>query len=98
MVVAYELIRGLLEFVANLVGLNGIAIGTTAGALVGLYYVRELSGVFVLLARYARVLSIVGFALLIVLVGGSALGIVEISNFSDLVGMVTDQFHMVIKR
>lgn len=88
MLVVYELVRSVLELVANQIGVGGIAVGALSVGVVGLYYTRELAGVFVLLARYARVASIVGAALLVVIVGGSYLGVLELQDVGTLVESV----------
>ncbi|WP_226010515.1 hypothetical protein [Halomicrobium salinisoli] len=75
-----EIIAAILGWIASFVGLEGIAIGALATAVVGLYYLREMAGVFVLLARYARVLSLILAALLVVLVGGTATGAIDLEG------------------
>lgn len=70
-----ELLAWVLELVASTLGINGLAIGAVATTSVSLYYLREMSGVFVLLARYARMVSILGFGLLIALLAATALGV-----------------------
>ncbi|WP_226023226.1 hypothetical protein [Halomicrobium salinisoli] len=80
-----EIVAMLLEWIASFVGLEGIAIGALATAVVGLYYLREMAGVFVLLARYARVLSLILAALLVVLVGGTATGAIELDGIGPIV-------------
>lgn len=91
-----EILSALLELVASLVGVEGVAIGALATATVGLYYLREVAGVFVLLARYARVLSIIGAVLLLVLVGGDAIGALELGGVVSAFGQLAKQLGKVI--
>lgn len=84
MAVVYELVKMLIEFLATHLGVEGIAIGTLAAVVVGLWYLREVADVFVVLARYARVLSLVGAVVLLLLVGGSALGYIELSGADSI--------------
>jgi len=72
-----EVVEFVLEFLASTVGLDGIAIGALATTVAVLWYVREAADLFVLLARYARLLSIIGAVVLVLVVGGTASGVVE---------------------
>lgn len=81
-----ELVRMLLEWLAATFGLNGLAIGTTALATVGLWYLRELSNVLAAAAVYARVASLVMFGLLVVLVAGTVTGVLDFTADSSALG------------
>lgn len=80
-----ELIARGLEFVADFLGVHGLAIGVLATALVALYYVREAADAFVLLARWARMLSIIGGIVLALYVAGVVTGVVETGSLRSLV-------------
>ena len=90
--VVYELVAWALGALVNTVGLGGIAIGALAAAVVALWYLRELADVLVVVARYSRTLSILGFLLLVVLVGGDVLGVVEF-DAESLFNRFTEVLH-----
>lgn len=81
-----ELVRGMLEFI----GVKGIAIGVLVPALVGLYYLREVAELFVLLARYARILSIIGVVVLVLYVAGTVSGFVDTGSAASVVGSLVN--------
>jgi len=89
-VVAYELIKTLLELLASTVGLEGVAIGALAAGLVGLYYLREVAGLLVHIARYSRIISVVGLVLLVVFTLGSAAGVVEFGSIGTLINELNE--------
>ncbi len=84
--VIVDFVEFVLHWLAETVGLNGLAIGTTALATVGLWYLREISDVLATLAVYARVASAVMFAFLLVLVVGTATGVIDLSADSSALG------------
>lgn len=86
-----KLLEPVLAWLAEQLGANGLAIGLIATATVALYYLREVSGVFVVIARYARTLSYVGFALLAVLVVGTATGAINLSADGSVIGQLLEQ-------
>lgn len=96
MIVVYELVKMLAEFLATHLGVEGIAIGGLAAVVVGLWYLREAADVFVVLARYARIGSLIGFALLVVLIAGSVTGYIEIDSGGSLVGQFVNQISEVL--
>jgi len=91
-VILRELIAWALELLAGTLGVNGLAIGAVATASVALYYLREVSGAFVAVARWARMVSILGFGLLIALIAATALGL-NLSDPSAIVAQLTEVLH-----
>ncbi|ELZ23487.1 hypothetical protein C475_14478 [Halosimplex carlsbadense 2-9-1] len=85
-----ELIAGALELVFDLVGINGVAIGALALVVAGLWYLREAAGAFVVLARYSRMLSIIGFVVLGLFVAGTATGVVEPGFVGSLANQIAE--------
>jgi len=90
MMLIRELVAMVLEFITGALGLEGIAIGATAAVTVGLYYLREVADIFVVVARWARMLSIVGFVLLVALTVGTATGALEIGGVGQLISQITE--------
>ncbi|WP_415381459.1 hypothetical protein [Halosimplex sp. TS25] len=72
-----EIVAGGLNLVVGLVGVDGIAIGLLATVVAALWYLREAADAFVVLARYARVGSLIGFIVLVLYVAGTATGVVN---------------------
>ena len=95
MAVVYELVKVAFELLASHLGVQGIAIGTLAAIVVGLWYLREVADVFIVLARYARVLSLVGVVVLLLLVGGSVLGVVESGDVRTVVGLFANKIRVL---
>lgn len=83
------LVRAVLEFV----GVKGIAVGVAAPALVGLYYLREAAELFVLFARYARVLSLIGLVVLALYVAGTVSGFVDVSSIGQFINQLAEMVH-----
>ncbi|WP_424001208.1 hypothetical protein ACOZ4I_15745 [Haloarcula salina] len=92
MAVIYELVRGLLELLASHVGFEGIAIGALATVVVGLWYLREAADAFVVLARYSRVASLIGFVVLVLVVLGSVSGTVDLGSAASVIEQTINQF------
>lgn len=86
-----ELIATALEFITGVVGVEGLAIGGLAIATAGLWYLREAADLFVVLARYARVLSLIGFVVLVLYVVGTATGFVDTGSAASVVGSLVNQ-------
>ncbi|QIO23099.1 hypothetical protein [Haloarcula sp. JP-L23] len=84
--VVYELVRALLELLASHVGVEGVAIGGLAAVVVGLWYLREAADAFVVLARYSRVASLIGFVVLVLAVVGTWGGAVDLASAWSAVG------------
>lgn len=93
--IIYDLVAAFLESLAGYAGLQGVAIGALAAAVVGLYYLREVADLMVLVARYARVASLIGAAVLLVLVAGQATGYLELGT-SELLGAIGETINQVI--
>jgi len=72
-----EALAMVLEFLTEMVGLEGLAIGILATAVAVLWYLREAADAFVVLARWARIGSIIGFVVLVLFVAGTVFGVVE---------------------
>lgn len=85
-----ELIAGVLEFVAEFIGVHGLAIGLLAATVAGLWYLREAADAFVLLARYARVLSLIGFVVLALYVVGVVTGVVDAGTVGGLIAQIAN--------
>ncbi len=81
-----ELVELVLSWFASRAGINGLAIGSTALATVGLWYLREFANVLSVVAVYARVASVIMAAFLVVLVVGTATGVVDLSADHSAVG------------
>jgi len=85
-----EVVAFVLETLTSTVGLNGLAIGALATVVAVLWYVREAADVFVVLARYARFLSVVGAVVLVLFVAGSASGVVDTGDLVTAVAQFLD--------
>jgi len=72
-----EALAMVLEFLTEMVGLEGLAIGILATVVAVLWYLREAADAFVVLARWARIGSIIGFVVLVLFVAGTVFGVVE---------------------
>lgn len=83
-----ELVRAVLEFI----GVKGIAIGALVPVIVGLYYLREVAELFVVLARYARILSLIGVVVLVLYIAGTVTGYVDASSISAAIRSLTGLF------
>ncbi|WP_135304123.1 hypothetical protein [Haloarcula amylovorans] len=94
--VVYELVRGFLELLASYIGIEGIAIGALAAVVVGLYYLREAADLFVILARWARVGSLIGAVVLVLLVVGTASGVVEGDSLGSLARQAIERISEVL--
>jgi hypothetical protein len=77
-----------LGHLAGFVGLEGLAIGAVASLAVASYYAREVSGVLVVAARYLNVVTYLLLSLLVVLVVGTATGIVDLSAGGSVIGQL----------
>lgn|GEM_PF-3656957 len=88
-----ELIAGALDLVSGVVGLEGLAIGAVATVVAGLWYLREAADAFVVLARYARVGSLIGFVVLLLLVVGVATGVVDGGSLGSAFKQITELLH-----
>lgn len=84
--VLFEVVEVVFHFLASQFGINALAIGGLAAATVGLWYLREAADVFVVLARYARVGSLIGAVLLVALVVGTYFGVVDLDSGGSLIG------------
>lgn len=96
MSVLYELIKAVLEGITEFVGIEGLAIGVLAATTVALWYLREAADLFVIIARYARILSLIGFVLLLVMIGGTTTGVVEFDGVGQLLGSIADKLTEVV--
>jgi hypothetical protein len=72
-----EALAMVLKFLTEMVGLEGLAIGILATVVAVLWYLREAADAFVVLARWARIGSIIGFVVLVLFVAGTVFGVVE---------------------
>lgn len=88
-----ELIAGALDMLFGAVGINGIAIGALALVATGLWYLREAADAFVLVARYSRMLSIIGFVVLGLFVVGTATGVVEPGFLGSVFEPIAELIH-----
>ncbi|WP_436931667.1 hypothetical protein [Halosimplex halobium] len=88
-----ELVAGALELLVDVVGLNGLAVGALATVVVGLWYLREAADAFVVLARWARVGSLIGFVVLVLFVGGMATGVVDGGSLGSLANQIAEFIH-----
>jgi len=86
--VIVELLEMVIRWLTETFGINGIAIGATAFATAGLWYLREFANVLATLAVYARVASGVMFGLLIVLVVGTGTGVLDLSANGSALGQL----------
>ncbi|MBO4248368.1 hypothetical protein IL252_11140 [Halomicrobium sp. IBSBa] len=80
--VVYELVQWLADLIAPLLGIEGVLVTGLASTAVALYYLRETAGVLVVLARWARIASVIIAILSIVLAAGAHLGIVDLAGGS----------------
>ncbi|MBX0323869.1 hypothetical protein EGH21_12595 [Halomicroarcula sp. F13] len=94
--VVYELVKSLLELLASHVGVEGVAIGGLAAVVVGLWYLREAADAFVVLARYSRVLSLIGFVVLVLAVVGTYSGVVDVGSAVSAVGQFVNRVSEVL--
>lgn len=83
-----ELIEVVLHWLASTFGVNGLAIGSTAIATAGLWYLREFADLLAIVSRYARAASAVMAVLLVVLVVGTVTGVLDLSADSSALGQV----------
>jgi uncharacterized membrane protein YcfT len=88
-----ELIAGALDLLTGLVGINGLAIGAVATVTAGLWYLREAADAFVVLARYARVGSLIGFIVLALLVAGTVTGVVDGGTLGSFAHQIAELIH-----
>jgi len=84
--VLVELVKFLLSWLVGAVGLNGLAVGGLALVLVGLWYLHELSGVFVVLARWSRMAFVAGVVVFIAFVAAVQLGLVDLTADGSVIG------------
>lgn len=83
-----ELVSGALKLLVGAVGVDGLAIGLLATIVAALVYLRHAADLFVVLARYARIASIVGVVVLLLYIAGVATGVVDAAD----VGSFLKQF------
>ncbi|QLH83214.1 hypothetical protein [Halosimplex pelagicum] len=88
-----ELIAGALDLASQVVGLEGLAIGAVATVVAVLWYLREAADAFVVIARYARVGSLIGFVVLVLLVGGVATGVVDGGSLGSIFEPIAELLH-----
>lgn len=88
-----ELVASVLELLVGLVGIDGVAIGLLATGLVALIYLRHAADAFVLLARYARVASIVGLVVLGLWIAGVATGVLDAGDIGSLINQLSGIKH-----
>jgi len=88
-----ELVATVLELLVGAVGVDGLAIGLLATTVAVLVYLRHAADLFVVLARYARIASIVGVVVLVLYVVGVATGFVDAADVGSFIKQITGLKH-----
>jgi len=93
-----ELVEWVLRQLTTQFGVNGLAVGALAVAVVGLWYLHEVASVLAFASRYAQTAAVVGAVVLVVLVAGMATGAVDLSADGSVigrfVGLAADWFNL----
>lgn len=96
MVVA-DLIKSVVQFVADLVGVGGVAVGAIAAITIVLFYGHELADIMFKVSRGLRMAVIVSTALVAVLLAGFWTGVLALDgNVGQLVDAIVSILDGVI--
>jgi hypothetical protein len=79
-VVIVELLEGVLSFLFDQFGVGGVSVGAVALLLAGIWYGREAANLFVGVARWLKIASVLLGGLAVLAVVGVATGAVSVDS------------------